>query len=577
MLKKFKTYYRFLLRRPVRFTAFQLVLLISAALAGFQPYFYKLFVGVLPTADYQQILRVLLLFVGVKVATNLTSTLSYYLGDLVLIPAAKEARLTVFNQVQNLDLAYHTQKSTGALISAFKRGDSAFFDLFHNLNLHLTRIIVGFAVMTFFFSRLGAWVVWPLLAITAVAGFAIYFLVKFNMSKRRRLNREEDQVSAVITDNLINYETVKYFAQEERERQRLKTNLNKWQRALWRFSNSFRYMDLTIGFISNLGIFLILFLALQRTTYSGFGADNFILVLGFLNAFFPRLYELFFNLRNISRRYVDLSKYFAVLEEEPMVADPADSVELNKVAGEIVFDQVSFTYPHGKDALENFNITIEPGESVALVGESGAGKTTVVKLLLRFYDVDEGAITIDGVPVERFDKEYLRSLIGVVPQEPILFNESLGFNIAYGDKSVTQQEVDRATELANLAGFIDSLPGGYDTPVGERGVNLSGGQKQRLAIARMIIADPKIIVFDEATSQLDARSEQLIQQSFWQVQEGRSTIIIAHRLSTVRRADRIVVIEDGRVVEQGKHDELLKMSDGHYRRFWRMQTRQDKI
>lgn len=577
MLKKFKTYYRFLLKWPGRFTGFFAVLIISAVLSGFQPYFYKLFVEVLPSNNFDRILRVLLLFVGVKVAANLFSTLSRYLGDLVVIPAAKEARLTVFNRVQDLDLAYHTQKSTGALISAFKRGDSAFFELFHNLNIHLIQIFVGFAVMVFFFSQLGSWVVWPLLAVVVVAMAAIYFLVKLNMDKRRQLNKEEDEVSGVITDNLINYETVKYFAQESRERRRLQHHLADWQKALWKFSNSFRYMDLTIGFISNLGILTILFLALQRTGQSSFGVNNFILILGFLNAFFPRLYELFFNLRNISRRYVDLSKYFAVLEEETSVSDPADPVKLTDVRGKIDFNQATFSYPHGKDALNNFDLTIQPGESVALVGESGAGKTTVVKLLLRFYDVDAGEITVDGIAVDQFKKEYLRSLIGVVPQEPILFNESLGFNIAYGDPDVGRDGIKRAARMANLADFVASLPEGYETPVGERGVNLSGGQKQRLAIARMIIADPKIIVFDEATSQLDARSEQLIQQSFWKVQKGRSTIIIAHRLSTVRRADRIVVMEDGRIVEQGKHEELLKMPDGHYRRFWRLQTRQEKV
>ena len=571
MGKFFKIYYRFLLRRPKRFIIFELVLITSAILLGFQPYFYKLFVSVLGQSDLSKVFNVLIFFVLVKVFTNLFSVLSYYLGDRVLIPAAQEARITVFKQVQDLDFAYHTQKSTGSLISAFKRGDSAFFDLFHSLNINLIRILVGFLVMLFFFSQLGSWVVILLISVILFASALIYYLIRLNIDKNRLFNKKEDQISAIITDNLINYETVKYFAQEKEERNRLNNALGEWRQALWGFANTFRLMDLSLGAVSNLGIFLILFFAWKKLSIQAIAAEDFILILGFLTSFFPRLYELFFNLRNITRRYVDLQKYFAVLEEDVCVKEPKTSIQLKNMKGEIEFSNVCFSYPRGKkDALKNFNFKIKAGESVALVGSSGAGKTTVVKLLLRFYDVDRGEITIDGVNIKNFSKAYLRSQIGVVPQEPILFNESILFNIVYGFPKANKSKIERA--IANLTDFIKDLPNGYQTLVGERGVNLSGGQKQRVAIARMILENPKIIVFDEATSQLDSQSEQLIQKSFWQAREGCSTIIIAHRLSTVKKADRIVVVENGIVAEEGSHKELLQTENGLYRRFWRLQT-----
>ena len=578
MGKFFKIYYQFLWRRPKRFIFFELAVIISAVLLGFQPYFYKLFVSVLSQPDLNKVFNVLIFFVLVKVFTNLFSVLAYYLGDRVLIPAAQEARTTVFKRVQDLDFAYHTQKSTGSLISAFKRGDNAFFDLFHSLNINLIRILVGFLVMLFFFSQLGTWVVVLLIAIVLSASMLIYYLIRLNVGKNRLFNKKEDQISGIITDNLINYETVKYFAQEKEERNRLDSALDEWRQALWGFANTFRLMDLSLGVVSNAGIFLIMFFAWRKLSVQAIAAEDFILVLGFLTSFFPRLYELFFNLRDITRRYVDLQKYFAVLKEEIRVKEPKKSIHLENMRGEIEFSNVCFSYPQGKkDALKNFNFKIKSGESVALVGSSGAGKTTVVKLLLRFYDIDQGKITIDGINIKNFSKTYLRSQIGVVPQEPILFNETILFNIVYGFPQASKDEIERAMTIANLTGFIKDLPDGYQTLVGERGVNLSGGQKQRVAIARMILENPKIIIFDEATSQLDSQSERLIQKSFWRAREGCSTIIIAHRLSTVKRADRIVVIEDGVVAEEGSHEELLRAENGLYRGFWRLQTREENI
>lgn len=573
-MKIFLLFFRFLWRYKRLFVVFVFTLLLGSILTAIQPYFYKIFVDNLSSLDYQLLLKILFIYIGVRLLDNLASVATYYLGDKVLIPVARDARLKVFAQVQDLDFAYHTEKNTGSLISAFKRGDNALFDVFHN-SMNLFRIGVVFIVMLLFFVDVDHWVTIPLVLVLIINFFLIYHLILINMSRRKEFNDAEDEISAIITDNLINFETVKYFAKESWERWRLKRSFGNWSDKLWRFSNSFRLMDISLGSVSNLGIGAVLLIALGRLVAGRITPGDFVLVLGFVNSFFPRLFEIFFNLRNLTSRYVDLKRYFQVLGKPVLVKDPIKPIRLNKVEGEIVFADVDFSYPGGKEgAVADLNLTIAPGETVAFVGYSGAGKSTIIKLLLRFYDVDQGQILIDGVNIKRFAKSDLRSFIGIVPQEPVLFNDTIAYNIGYGLREQNLGKIEVAAKMANLGEFITSLPDGYQTMVGERGIKLSGGQKQRLAIARMILANPQIIVFDEATSQLDSKSEKLIQESFWQAKKGKTAIIIAHRLSTVKRADRIFVLENGRIVEAGNHRNLLRRRDGIYRHLWQIQTQQ---
>jgi len=573
-MKIFLLFFRFLWRCKRLFVVFVFTLLLGSILTAIQPYFYKIFVDNLSSLDYRLLLKILFIYIGVRLLDNLASVATYYLGDKVLIPVARDARLKVFAQVQDLDFAYHTEKNTGSLISAFKRGDNALFDVFHN-SMNLFRIGVVFIVMLLFFVDVDHWVTIPLVLVLIINFFLIYHLILINMSRRKEFNDAEDEISAIITDNLINFETVKYFAKESWERWRLKRSFGNWSDKLWRFSNSFRLMDISLGSVSNLGIGAVLLIALGRLVAGRITPGDFVLVLGFVNSFFPRLFEIFFNLRNLTSRYVDLKRYFQVLGKPVLVKDPIKPIRLNKVEGEIVFADVDFSYPGGKEgAVADLNLTIAPGETVAFVGYSGAGKSTIIKLLLRFYDVDQGQILIDGVNIKRFAKSDLRSFIGIVPQEPVLFNDTIAYNIGYGLREQNLGKIEVAAKMANLGEFITSLPDGYQTMVGERGIKLSGGQKQRLAIARMILANPQIIVFDEATSQLDSKSEKLIQESFWQAKKGKTAIIIAHRLSTVKRADRIFVLENGRIVEAGNHRNLLRRRDGIYRHLWQIQTQQ---
>lgn len=571
-MKTFSFFFYFLWRYKYLLVVFVLVLLTGSILTAIQPYFYKIFVDNLPSLDYRLLIRILLIYVGVRLLDNLVSVATYYLGDKVLIPAARDARLRVFAQVQDLDFAYHAEKNTGALISAFKRGDSAFFDIFHNL-MNLFRIGVIFIVMLLFFVEVDRWVTFPLFLVFIINLALVYRLVLVNMSRRQEFNDAEDKISAIITDNLINFETVKYFAKERWERERLKESFTNWSDKLWRFANSFRLMDISLGAVSNLGVGLILLITLGRLVAGQITPGDFVLVLGFVNSFFPRLFEIFFNLRNLTSRHVDLKRYFEVLTKPVLVKDPVRPVKLNKIKGEIIFDKVNFSYPGGRPgAISDLSLIIRPGETVAFVGASGAGKSTIIKLLIRFYNLDRGKILIDGVDIRRLPKSELRALIGIVPQEPVLFNDTIAYNIGYGLDRHDQNKVVAAAKMANLTDFINSLPKGYQTLVGERGVKLSGGQKQRLAIARMILVNPQIIIFDEATSQLDSGSEKLIQESFWRAKKGKTAIIIAHRLSTVRRADRIVVLDNGRVVEVGSHKNLLRRKDGLYQHLWKIQT-----
>jgi ABC-type multidrug transport system fused ATPase/permease subunit len=286
------------------------------------------------------------------------------------------------------------------------------------------------------------------------------------------------------------------------------------------------------------------------------------------------MFELVFAMRDIAKNFADIERYFGLLSETIQVKDPEKPLSLTKVKGEIVFNNVYFSYKGGqKNALKGVSLAIRQGQAVALVGRSGSGKTTMVKALMRFYDLDSGKIAIDDIDISRVSKQELRSHMGVVPQEPILFNNTIGYNIKYGKPEATKAELVGASKMANIHDFIMTMPNKYNTNVGERGIRLSGGQKQRVAIARMILANPDIIIFDEATSHLDSESEKLIQDAFWKASKNKTTVIIAHRLSTIMKADKIVVLSKGKIKEVGTHGELLNKDGSLYKYLWNLQTR----
>jgi ATP-binding cassette subfamily B protein len=576
MIKTLKTFYRFVIEERLLFAVFLSMFIISGVLFNLTPYFFKLFVDTIPSLDYHKLLLILGGYVGLNVLAQIIEVTSMFMGDRIIVRASTNARATIFGRVEDLDFAYHSSKSTGSLISAFKRGDSAFFGLFFDIHYRILSVIVAFVILTYFFLRFGPIFLLLIVLSFVIALIAMRFLIKNNVVRRTIANDEEDKVSAIITDNLINYETVKLFAREKAELGRLNFAFIPWKRATLGYQKTFRMIDVTMGTIINFSMFAILLAALHGAVYAKLTIGDFVLITAFLSSFFPRLWELVWGLRDVAKDFADIERYFGLLDERIEVKDPVKPVKVAHVYGEINFNNIHFTYNgRAKNAINGINLKIDQGQSVALVGRSGSGKTTLTKLLMRFYDLESGEITIDGVNIKDFTKSTLRSFVGVVPQEPILFNNTIAYNIGYGKDKPKLSEIKASSRLANIDDFIESLREKYNTEVGERGVKLSGGQKQRLAIARMILSNPDIVVFDEATSHLDSESEKLIQDAFWKARAGKTTVIIAHRLSTVMRADKIVVMERGKVKEVGTHESLLKNKEGLYSHFWNLQIKLD--
>lgn len=553
------------------------IIIVSSISKNTIPYFYKLFINNITEKNYSIVLYILIAYVGIRFFSLASDVLSSMVGDVILKESSADARSAIFRYVQNLDFAFHTDKSTGSLISAFKRGDSAFFNLYHHLHYRILDIMVGFFVMLYFFTEIN-----PIIAVSAVISFFIMlilakFIVTKNVRARNIFNDQEDKVSAVITDNLIGYETVKLFAKEDWEYRRLNRFFTTWKKRLWDYGMTFRFFDISLGTVINLSIFAILAFSINLYKKDSLQVGDIVLIVGFIDSFYPKVFDLVWSFREIAKNFADMQKYFGLLDFEIQVKDPQKPVRIKKVEGDIEFNNIGFSYKEGKkNAIRNLNLKVKKGESIALVGRSGSGKTTLVKLLMRFYDTDSGIISIDGINIKDMTKTGLRALMGVVPQEPILFNNTISYNIGYGKERAITQEIVRAAKIANIDSFIKSLPKGYQTNVGERGIKLSGGQKQRLAIARMILSDPDIIIFDEATSHLDSESETLIQDAFWKVARGKTTFVIAHRLSTVMKANKIIVMDNGKIVEIGTHSELLKNKASLYSHFWFLQTKKHK-
>lgn len=545
---------------------------VAVVTESIRPYWLKM---IIDSTDKGLPNLIFLYFVMFGISTiggNWLSSFANYLGDRVLLPYAREIREMIFKKMMDLDFAFHVDKSTGSLISAFRRGDSAIFDLFQNLHQELFPVFISLMVALYFLTKAS-----PDLAIILLTMFTanlglIWWLIKVNLKKRTDFNDAEDIVSGVIADSVINFETVKFFAAEAKEQRNLATKFDVWLAKLWGFSNSFRLMDVTIGMTSGSAMLLVLWLAIGKVGH-GFTLGDLVMVSGFLTGFYYQFFNLFFRLRNIAKNLIDLEKYLGILDKEVMVKDPADNKCIENAEGKIEFTDLSFSYPKDQDVtLRNINLVIESGQSVAFVGRSGAGKTTLVKLLLRFYDPTEGCIKIDGVDIKTMKKSDLRMMLGVVPQEPIMFNNTLRFNLTYGKSDASYEEISEAARKANIIDFIEGLKDKWETQVGERGIKLSGGQKQRLAIARALLADPKILIFDEATSNLDSESEQKIQKALAEAAKSRTVIIIAHRFSTIRNVDKIIVLADGMIVEQGKHKQLLAKK-GIYEKLWTLQAK----
>jgi ATP-binding cassette subfamily B protein len=575
-MKSLRRLYYFIFRNPTPFLIGTSLMIVSMVLNNVAPFFIKWLTESVQSNDLGQTYQLILFFGVVLLVSNITENLGYYISDKNMVRTSTMIAQKVLTHIHNLDFAYHTEKSSGKLISLMKRGDDAFFTYYDIFNRTFISLFIGLAVMLGAFSQLPGPYVFFVLGLVAISLFVSVFLVRINIAKRKLFNDADDAVSAVRVDNLMNFDTVKYFANEQFEQGRFSSLLGTWYSTLQGYFFTFRYFDLVLGNIVNVALVGIMLVALRDLRLQLIGLPEFLLVISFSVGFFPKMMNFLYNLREIAKKSTDLKVYFELLNEPISVPNPTHPETIPAPKGAIEFRDVTFAYQNNNEAvLRNFSLNIAAGESIAFVGYSGAGKTTIAKLLMRMYDPTSGKILIDGVNIAQLKKEGLRSMIGIVPQDPLLFNNTIYYNIAYAKQSATKNEVGAASKAARVSDFIEQLPKGYETVVGERGIKLSGGQRQRLAIARVLLEQPPILVFDEATSALDSQSEQVIQAAFWSmvrdVKNPRTAIIIAHRLSTIMRADRIVVLDTGEIVESGTHDELLANEAGIYHKLWSLQ------
>lgn len=576
-MKKFKILWLYLWQQPWLLTISLVFTIIGTLLYSAQPYFVGRLTDAATSGDFNTLRQTviwLLLSIFFSVVLFLFST---HLGYKSISRTSVKILYEVMAKIHDLDFSYHTNKSSGKILSLINRGDDAVFVFSDALYFEFSEILIGFIFMFFSFVRLDwKYALTVALAFTLILWLCLW-IMKINIKARSQFNKADTNLTAAKVDNLISFETVKYFAREKFELKRFKELAQKWKETLIHYFFTFRFFDGVIGFGFVIFLITVFTFALNDLQRGVFGVGDLLFVMTFALGFKWRMDSFVNILRHVSRKSEDLEKYLEILTLEPKIKDPPQPLTIKDLKGEIVFDHVSFSYD-GKEeqALKDINLKIKPGEVVALVGFSGAGKTTVVKLLQRMFDVDKGAITIDGVNLKEMKREYLRNLIGIVPQDSVMFNNTVKYNLSYADPEASDKEVKAAAKAAKADEFIEKLADKYETQVGERGIKLSGGQRQRLAIARVLLKKPALVVFDEATSSLDSESEQAIAKSFWHyVREGKkkvTAIIIAHRLSTIMRADRIVVMSGGQIAEIGSHQELLQKKGSIYGKLWQLQS-----
>ena len=507
------------------------------------------------------------------------ATLFNELRDAVFARVAERAMrrvsLRVFEHLHQRELAFHLDRKTGGLARDIERGTNGIsfllrFTLF-NIVPTLLEILMVAGILFVVFNV--GYVLAILVAVVVYVVFSIK-ITEWRTKFVREANARDNQSNSRAIDSLLNYETVKYFNNERYEAQLYDVDLDDWEQARLKNRLSLAALNTGQALIIGLAMIVIMAMAVQEVASGEITLGDFTMINAYLLQLFIPLNALGFVYREIRQALVNVERLFKLLGDKPVIEDAPDATELAVDRGEVRFEHIHFAYRPDRPILRDVNFTIPAGHKIAVVGASGAGKSTLARLLFRFYDVDQGAIRIDGQDIRQVTQDSLRSAIGVVPQDTVLFNDTLYQNLAYGRPEATEEEVYRAARMAHLEDFIHSLPEGYETKVGERGLKLSGGEKQRVAIARVILKNPPLLILDEATSSLDSLSEQAILTALKEVSQRRTTLVIAHRLSTVMDADSILVMEGGKIVESGHHQDLLARN-GHYARLWFQQHQSD--
>ncbi|MBL8690643.1 MAG: ABC transporter ATP-binding protein/permease [Rhodospirillaceae bacterium] len=485
--------------------------------------------------------------------------------------AIRSLGLATFRHLHALSLRFHLERQTGGLSRVIERGTSGIDSLLSYLVFMILPTFVEMALVCGILWGLYDFSYAGVTFVTIVAYIAYTLTItEWRTKFRRQMNETEEEAHAKAIDSLLNYETVKYFGNEEHEAKRFDTALERFERASVKSATTLSILNVGQGLIIAIGVTAIMIMAGHGVTEGTMTVGDFVLVNAYLIQLYLPLNFLGNVYRQIKQSIIDMEKMFQLLKVEREVADRPGASALQVSGGRIEFHRVGFAYEPERRILEDVSFAVEPGSTVAIVGPSGAGKSTISRLLFRFYDVSDGAILIDGQDIRNVTQASLRAAIGIVPQDTVLFNDTIYYNVAYGRPDASPEEVREAARLAQIQRFVESLPAGYDTMVGERGLKLSGGEKQRVAIARTLLKHPPVFLFDEATSALDTHTEKEIQASLREVSRSRTTLVIAHRLSTVIDADQILVLEHGRIVERGRHGELLAVG-GLYASMWRRQ------
>ena len=518
----------------------------------------------------------LLAYGALRVASSLFNELRDVLFTRVRYRAMRRLTVRTLEHLHNLSLRYHLERKTGAISADLHRGSASLSSLLNYFTFSIVPISVEFLlVAAILITRYD--IVFTIIIFSSVAIYVIFTLKVMNwrMQYRIEMNRLESKANNEAVDSLINYETVKYFNNEKMECDRCNKTLGSWENNAVLSQTSMSALNLGQGAIISIAVTVIMFFAADEVVRGDMTLGDLVLVNAVLLQLFIPLGFLGVVYRQIRYTLADMQQLVSLLNEAPEINDDDNAASLVVDKGEVRFEHVKFAYQDDREILHDVSFTIKPGQKLAVVGASGAGKSTLARLLFRFYDVNDGAIYIDGQNIQRVSQQSLRQAIGIVPQDTVLFNESIYFNLAYARPDASREEIITAARRAHIHDFIETLPDKYDTLVGERGLKLSGGEKQRVAIARVILKAPKILVFDEATSALDTRSEQAILQALKETAENHTTLVIAHRLSTIVDADEILVMDEGQIVENGQHQALLE-SKGIYAQMWALQQKERK-
>jgi ABC-type transport system involved in Fe-S cluster assembly fused permease/ATPase subunit len=491
--------------------------------------------------------------------------------------AQRVIALNTFKHLHALSLRFHLERQTGGLSRVIERGTNGieFVLNFMLFNILPTFLEIGLVTGVLLYKYHWSFAVVAFLTIAIYIAYTL-MITDWRVRYRREMNEKDAEANTKAVDSLLNYETVKYFGNEDHEFKRFDLALEGYERAAVISQGTLSLLNIGQGTIIGVGLIGVMWLSARGVVDHSLTVGDFVMVNTFLIQLYLPLNFLGFVYREMKQGLIDMDKMFELISVHAEIQDSHDAKSLPPGPGRIDFDHVDFSYQPDRQILKDISFSVLAGQTVAVVGPSGAGKSTLSRILFRFYDIQKGSVKVDGLPLDKITQKSLRDAIGVVPQDTVLFNDTIEYNIHYGRPTATAEEVIEAAKLAKIHDFVSTLPQGYKTQVGERGLKLSGGEKQRVAIARTILKNPRILIFDEATSALDSQTEKQIQASLNEVSRDRTTLMIAHRLSTIIDADEILVLNHGTIVERGKHTELLARG-GEYASMWRRQQEAQRI